>query len=1604
MSRGRKIAVIVLGSLLGLILVVVAGGILIVRTAWFRNVVKDKIISSVEDSTGGRAEVGSFSFDWTQLHAVIHDFVIHGNEPAGAAPLFRARTIGVYLKLFTPVKKIVDIAALNVDTPQANVIVYPNGSTNIPSPKVKSSSNKTGLETVVDLAIGHFDLNNGSVTLADRPMPLDAHGENLRARLIYDQGEPEYRGEISMAPLLVRSGANAPVDINVTLPLVLQRDRIEFQNARITTPESEVTFAGAVDNLRSPHTNARVNARIALDELKRAAGAAIPLALPGNAPRFLTANGAVSMDDDHIDVSGLRIALGRSSLEAAGPLKAPGKPAGLHFNAHLDVGQLGRMLRVSARPEGALQIGGEATMASPSDYLVKANVDAHGLSFEQNGTRISGINAATAVTADPHRIELAGLRLEALGGTFAGNAELRNMAQFQLAGRLNHFDLGRAERAFSAKPLPYEGMVSGPVEAHGDIDAPRDIVARANLTIAPGPRGIPVSGRIQASYNGRDQTVDLGRSSITLPHTRLDLSGSLGREIQVHLVSHDLRDLSPGGILPVKLNGGAATFNGTVTGKLNAPHIAGQLRMTDFTVENRSFSLLTADLTAGPSGAAVRNAALTRGSLAARFTASVGLRRFKPEPYEPLSASLSIRNADLSDILALAGQSNVPATGALAATAQINGTIGDPRGSLALDVTGGTLYQQPFDAITARVNLTQQAIDVPTLRMTAGNAQLAATAQYRHPPGNLKQGVVEAHVASNRVLLAQFGHGLGGTADVLVDARANLWTAAGKQQFQLASLNANATVQGLRKDMKNLGDFTAVAQTSGTWLNYRVNSDLFGSTTRVNGRTLLTGNHDTDASATIANLPIQDVLELAGRRDIPASGILSADAHIAGTIADPRARASVSLVKAKLDQQPIDQLQAAVNYSNQMIGIPALTMVSGASRLDASGTFQHPAGDYQQGQVSFRIGSNRIQLAQLRPLQQAKPGLAGTVEVSADGSAHLRRGNIPLVQVLNAKLAATGLSVNRRPVGDLNATAETRGNQLTWNLKSDFARADIRSDGRMSLVGDYPMSGELSFANLTYTGLESWIGPLGKRDFDASAQGRITVNGPAARANDLKGTLELSRLEAYSVFNPGGAQPRRNISLHNNGPIRAVLDRGTVTIQSAQITGPYTKVSVSGSAGITGARKLDLRAAGTIRLEVIEAFNASVFSSGAVTLNAAVTGTVSSPDVNGRLDLKDASFNEISLPNGISDASGSIVFTGRQAYLENITGKTGGGKVTLAGFVNYGGPQMQFGLEATARGVRVEYPANVGTLARADLTLAGTSSRSLLSGNVRVLEVALHSHTDIGSMLSQTAAPPQAAQAQTGLLAGMRLAVRIDTAPDLQIHTTLTRDIQAEAHLQVRGTASQPGVLGRATVTSGDLVFFGSKYTIDQGSIAFYNPQRIEPIINVDLETTVQGIDVQLNVTGPMDRMKLTYRSDPPLQFTEIVSLLATGRVPTSDPVLAARQPVAPQQSFEQMGASALLGQTVANPVSGRLQRLFGVSKLSINPQFTGASTTPQATVTLQQQVSKSMTFTYIQDVTQSNPQIIRIEWAINPIWSAVAERDIYGEFAVDVFYKKRFR
>jgi translocation and assembly module TamB len=1616
MSKPARIIRNIAIGVVALLAVLTVAAIFVVQTDWFRTYVKQKIITSTEDSTGGKGDIDSFSFDWRHMRAVVTGFVIHGNEPAGAAPFLSARRVQLDIRLFTSIHHILDLAYLGIEQPQANVIVFPDGRTNIPNPKQKSTSNETPLETVVNLAVDHFELTDGVLTVASQRQTLNIRGNDLKAELWYNLLNQGYRGQLSFQPLYVASGRNTPVNFTITLPVALHRDRIDFHDARISTALSSVVINGSVETMRDPKVSAHINGRLALVDLKNVGDLPIATELK-NLPSTVDLDGNAVVTSNSIQVSGLRLGIGHSDIEASGTLKSPLGTGMLEFKSRLALGELGRLLKVAARPEGTVLLNGNAKLDASNNYQVNGNVQATGLSFQQGAQRISNVNLYSAMQLDPHNLDLKGLRLAAFGGEFAGNASLQDFARYRLDGNLRNLDLIAAARAAGQKQFPYSGIVSGPIEAAGDLKklGTETVTATARLSIAPGKHGIPMSGRLNAAYNGATDDVRVENSYLALPHTRLTLNGAVDKQLNIALTTSDLNDLlaatSMNSKPPVTLNGGQATFTGAVTGMLTSPRIAGHFAVSRFSVEGRQFDKLDADAALSSSGAAIRNGSLNRGAMQAIFTGTVGLSDWKALPNQPVTADASIQNGDLADMLALAGQPSSDYSGMLSANLHLSGTVGNPRGSATLFATNGAIHGEPFDRVQAQMNLTDQLVTIQNATLEAGPARVTLTADFQHPRDSFTTGRLHAHVQSNQVDLAQIHNvqkqrpNTAGLLQLNIDVTGNLSDVKrGKEQteFLLTSVNGDVSARGLRYEGQDYGDLTANARTSASAVTYQLTSDFAGSNIRVNGNTQLARGYPTTADANIRNLAVERVLQVAQRTDIPAKGNLSGTAHLSGTVDSPQGNADVDLANAVLYEEPLDHVRARVTYLAKSIDVQQLQIVSGPSQIDVTARYEHPEGDLQDGNLQFRVNSSRIDLARIKHVQQQRPGLGGILQIAGNGDAEIHQKD-PRVLVgnLDGNVKASGIVAQGKNFGDATLTAKTSGGQLNFTLDSNLASATIHGSGNAQLNGDYPVDAQVAFNTVTWTRVEDLLGFNNGEPpkFEAVADGQVAIRGPVLKTDQLGGTLQITRLQLNNIPSPG-AGSARPITLQNQGPISATFDHNLIRIDSAHVTGPQTDIQAKGTVPLQG-QAMSLNVNGNVNLAVLQNFSQGITSSGSVVLSTTVRGSLAKPLINGTLELKNASFNYATLPNGISNANGLVTFNGNNAVMRNMTAESGGGKVTMDGFTTMDGT-IRFGLRANASNVRLRMQPGVSIVADANVRLSGTSDTSVLSGTVAVDRVTYAPRTDLASVLTRAAPPVQSAAPPSPLLDNMKLDIQVRTSDATAVQTSLAQSLQADADLHIRGTASNPGVLGRVTITEGQLAFFGATYTVNSGTIAFYNPVRVEPILDLSLETTAKGVDVVLRVTGPVDNMKLSYTSDPPLQFQEIIGLLAAGRAPTSDPTLLANQPSQPPQTFQQMGESALVSKALADPVASQLQRVFGVSQFKIDPTFTNGSALPTAQLTLQQQIASNLTFTYITPLNSSNTQTIRVEWALNPQWSAVAMRDENGIFSVKFLYKRQ--
>jgi translocation and assembly module TamB len=768
-----------------------------------------------------------------------------------------------------------------------------------------------------------------------------------------------------------------------------------------------------------------------------------------------------------------------------------------------------------------------------------------------------------------------------------------------------------------------------------------------------------------------------------------------------------------------------------------------------------------------------------------------------------------------------------------------------------------------------------------------------------------------------------------------------------------------------------------------------------------------------DGKFRLRSASVASVLRAADMKDVQVDGALVADAEIKGRAGDPNAAARIVLASPTLFGEKFDRMQADLRHTGPDVERAGVQLEAGAGRVWIDATFTHPANNLREGQAAFEITTRNLSLGHFKRISDLRPGTSGTIEVRAKGVAGLRNSELALHE-LAGQVSMRDLVADGRELGNFTVDVSSKHDVADYGVKGSLRGSDIRGKGSLNLTGDYHGQGELSFTPMAISVLQDIAMPKRGGEplpFDGVVAGKLAFSGSLRNPDQTKLRLELSSLELVPARQIKDRDKQRDLALRNQGPVVIERDQKGWQVRSAKFTGTDTNLDLSGTLDLSAKSPWDLKVNGSLNLGVLDEFSPDMLSTGIATVNATMRGSLEHPQLIGRFELKDASFYMTDLPNGLDQANGVIVFDPSRATIEKLTATSGGGRITLSGYIVYGNGDPAFRLQARAEGVRIRYPEGVSTSSNAALNLTGSKSQSVLSGTITVLRASFNPQTDVGSLLAGAGKPIETPTAPNPYLQSMHLDVRIETVPNLSLQTTLSKNLEAQADLRVRGTAVRPAVLGHVNVTQGEIEFFGNKYQINRGEISFYNLARIEPVVAMDLETKVRGVDVNISFNGTLpNKLNFSYRSDPPLQSNEIIALLAMGRDPTRYGGLGSAQ----AQSSTSAAAGGLnptgnmIGSALAAPVSDRLQRFFGVSRLKLDPSLsslTGSqSTQSRLGLTIEQQVSRDITVTYVANLTDANQQIIRVQWDLTRTWSVVALREENGLFGIDFQFRKRFK
>ena len=708
----------------------------------------------------------------------------------------------------------------------------------------------------------------------------------------------------------------------------------------------------------------------------------------------------------------------------------------------------------------------------------------------------------------------------------------------------------------------------------------------------------------------------------------------------------------------------------------------------------------------------------------------------------------------------------------------------------------------------------------------------------------------------------------------------------------------------------------------------------------------------------------------------PIAGRVSFSGELGGNKGSPHGAGDLQLRNATVYGEAVPSAHAKVTWAGAELALQDIDAEYVSGHVLGGASYNLDAGTFRS-----ELTGNGFELARLPKLRDSPTPVAGVLSFKATGSGTAAEPSV------NAKVDLAKLAFGDEDQGDFHIEASTRNGTLHLSGKSSFQQQTLSLEGDVRLHDDWPMQAS---ARLEHVDLDPLLqrylrgGVTGHSSFT----GNVTVRGPALRPADLEITAEVDQLTASL----------QNVTVANDGPVRIRVAQHVFQLEEAHLVGDNTKLTAGGTIAMTGSRELNLHASGQVNLGLLQTMYPDFLTTGSVDIQARATGTASEPVLQGKVTVAGGGVSVVGQPASLGDINGTLVFTQDRLQIEQLTARSGGGLIHLGGYMQYG-RYLEFNVTAQGEDVRLRYPPGMSSTANADLRLSGTSNGAVVSGELQITRFSLSPGFDFGAYL--------ASNRQSGVLSGsdsqlnkIKFDLHIYTTPDLRFDSSLAR-VSGDADLRLRGTMAKPVLLGRTNIQEGQIFFNGAKYELERGDISFTNPVKIDPVLDLAASIRVRDYDIEIGFHGTSDKLNVVYRSEPPLPQADIIALLALGRTQEESAQVGASQ-----SAFTQEASSAILGQAINATVSNRVQKLFGVSRIKIDPQAPGTETStyqgPQ--VTIEQQVSNKLTLTYVQPVSQATQQTIQGEYNVTRNVSIVAVRDQNGVFALDIRIRHRKR
>lgn len=284
-----------------------------------------------------------------------------------------------------------------------------------------------------------------------------------------------------------------------------------------------------------------------------------------------------------------------------------------------------------------------------------------------------------------------------------------------------------------------------------------------------------------------------------------------------------------------------------------------------------------------------------------------------------------------------------------------------------------------------------------------------------------------------------------------------------------------------------------------------------------------------------------------------------------------------------------------------------------------------------------------------------------------------------------------------------------------------------------------------------------------------------------------------------------------------------------------------------------------------------------------------VAGTIAKPELDGNLDLTGNNL-AVGLSDPIRNYQGHILFSEENIKLEAITGDFVDGDFRLDGTINLAELDQAWQLNLTGHKLYFSHGSLEG-LFDTELEFKGPLLRPVLRGQLDLYDFVVGIPFKWSDNSDQQSADQQnsADQVEVNQVeTAQETEQSFQPALDLQLNPTDNVRVKSDnidvlvqdgsVRLSYYATREKPFAMeGRLSSDRGVFNYYSSRFELINGE-AIFTPldENSIPTLRVNAETYAGGREININLNGPANNMRMTFSSTPEMTQEEILNLLSS--------------------------------------------------------------------------------------------------------------------------------